>query len=77
MAEKTKTAKVGFFKKIGKFFKDYKSEFKKLVWPTPKQLFKNTAVVLVSIVVFGAFLAAVDTGFHHLFVELANWFALL
>lgn len=77
MAEKTKTAKVGFFKKIGKFFKDYKSEFKKLVWPTPKQLLKNTAVVLVSIIVFGAFLAAVDIGFNKLFIALGNWFALL
>ena len=77
MAEKTKTAKVGFFKKIGKFFKDYRSEFKKLVWPTPKQLLKNTAVVLAGIIVFGAFLAAVDYGFTQLFVSLGNWFALL
>lgn len=77
MAEKTKTAKVGFFKKIGKFFKDYRSEFKKLVWPTPKQLLKNTAVVLAGIIVFGAFLAAVDYGFTQLFVALGNWFALL
>ena len=77
MAEQTKTAKVGFFKKIGKFFKDYRSEFKKLVWPTPKQLLKNTAVVLAGIIVFGAFRAAVDYGFTQLFVALGNWFALL
>ena len=77
MAEKTKTAKVGFFKKIGKFFKDYRSEFKKLVWPTPKQLLKNTAGVLAGIIVFGAFLAAVDYGFTQLFVALGNWFALM
>lgn len=47
---------------MGKFFKDCKSEFKKLVWPTPKQLMKNSALVLVSIVVVGSGLALVDAG---------------
>lgn len=37
-------------KSIVKFFKDARSEFKKVVWPTPKQVFNNTSVVLITIV---------------------------
>ncbi len=62
MAETTKTKKPSIFSRIKKFVKDYKSEFKKLVWPTPKQLLKNSAVVLVSVIVVGACLALVDFG---------------
>ena len=59
-AKKEGKEKLGFFAKIAKFFRDYRSEFKKLVWPSPQQLAKNSAVVLVSIVVCGAALWAID-----------------
>lgn len=61
MAENT-NKKPSIWSRMGKFFKDCKSEFKKLVWPTPKQLMKNSALVLVSIVVVGSGLALVDAG---------------
>lgn len=51
-----------FKDKVKKFAKDYKSEFKKLVWPTKQQLWKNSLVVVLSIIVIGAFLAALDIG---------------
>ena len=41
MAE-TNTKKVGIFRRIGRSFKNTKAEFKKVVWPTKKQLFNNT-----------------------------------
>ena len=59
-AKKNGKEKLGFFAKIAKFFRDYNSEFKKLVWPTRQQLAKNSAVVLVSIVVCGTALWAID-----------------
>ena len=59
-AKKEGKEKLGFFAKIAKFLRDYRSEFKKLVWPTRQQLAKNSAVVLVSIVVCGAALWAID-----------------
>ena len=40
--------------RIVKWFKDLKSEFKKVVWPTKKQVFNNTLVVLVTMVVSSA-----------------------
>lgn len=62
-AKKDKKDKVGFFTKIAKFFRDYRSEFKKLVWPTGPQLLRNCAVVFTSIIVCGAVLALLDFGF--------------
>jgi preprotein translocase subunit SecE len=48
VAVKAKEAKpkAGFFKKTARFFKDLKSEFKKIVWPSKKQVINNTGVVL-------------------------------
>ena len=63
MAENT-NKKPNIFSRMGKFFKDCRSEFKKLVWPTKKQLAKNSSVVLVSMIVFGACLSLVDLGLN-------------
>ena len=46
---------------IAKFFRDCKAEVKKIVWPTPKSVFKNTGVVLVTIIVIGLFIFGLDT----------------
>ena len=51
---------------ITKYFRELKSELKKVVWPTPKQVLKNTLIVLVCILIVGAFVfvfdKAADTG---------------
>lgn len=39
--------KVGLFKRIARFFKDMRSEAKKIVWPNKKQVLNNTVVVLI------------------------------
>jgi len=49
-----------FFGGILKFFKDMKSELKKVVWPTRSQLFNNTGVVLVFILVIGVAIWILD-----------------
>ena len=45
--------KPGFFKRIAsritRFFKDTKSEIKKVVWPNKKTVINNTGVVIVHI----------------------------
>lgn len=42
------------------FLIDTKAEFKKIVWPAPKQVLHNTIVVLVMIVFAGALIWGVD-----------------
>jgi len=46
---------------ISKFFRESKSEAKKMVWPTPQSVFKNTGVVLATIIVIGLFVFGLDT----------------
>ena len=65
MAEKTeKETKQNFFAKTGKgvskFFRDAWGEVKKMVWPTPRAVFRNTGVVLVTIIVIGLFVFGLD-----------------
>ena len=50
-------------KSIVKYFKDARSEFKKVVWPSRKQVFNNTVVVIICMVVSGLAIWALDTGF--------------
>ena len=69
MAENVKKNENGaarFFKRVTKFFRDCKGEIKKIVWPTPKATFKNTGVVLVTIIVLGLFVFLLDTVFMNL-----------
>ena len=62
MAEANKEAK-GFkklFSGIGRLFRDLKSEFKKIVWPSKKQVINNTLIVIAAIIVIGAFIWGLD-----------------
>ena len=49
-------------KAIVKFCKDFKGEIKKITWPGAKMVLKRTLVVLVSIVVIGLVVFAIDLG---------------
>ena len=43
-AVKKDDSKPGFFKRVGKWFREMRSELKKVVWPTKKQLVNNTLI---------------------------------
>ena len=45
---------------IFRYFRELRSELKKVVWPTPKQVFKNTLIVLACVLVVGVFVFVVD-----------------
>ena len=64
--KKKENAVAASFKRVAKFFRDCKGELKKIVWPTPKATFKNTGVVLVTIVVVTLFVFLLDTVFMNL-----------
>ncbi len=46
-AVKKDDTKPGFFKRVAKWFREMRSELKKVVWPTRKQLVNNTVVSVV------------------------------
>ena len=59
-AVKKDDSKPGFFKRVGKWFREMKSELKKVVWPTPKTLAKNSAVSVVFMLVSALVLWGAD-----------------
>ena len=57
--------------KLGKLFKSTKSEFKKIVWPSWKQLVNNTLIVIAFVVIFGVLIALLDYLFKFSIIQ---WF---
>ena len=62
MAETNK--KPNFFVRTGKrfsnWFREMKSELKKVVWPSGKQLLNNTIIVLVAVLIVGVIVCLFD-----------------
>ena len=46
------------------FFKDFKAELKRVVWPTPKQLLNSTIAVITIVLVVGVIVFALDMGYE-------------
>ncbi|MBQ8296848.1 MAG: preprotein translocase subunit SecE [Ruminococcus sp.] len=59
-SEKSTKKKPG---KVSKWFKDLKSEFKKVVWPSKKTVVNNTAVVVAVVAMAAALVGLLDAGF--------------
>ena len=51
--------------RIKEGWRGFKSETKKIVWPTWKQVLKNTLVVLVVVAICFALIAVLDFAFSH------------
>jgi len=45
------------------FFKDFKAELKKVIWPTPKQLVNNTVAVVTIVLITSAIVFVLDVAF--------------
>ena len=61
MAKETKTNKD--LKNKKHFFKDFKAELKKVIWPTPKQVVNNTIAVIVIVLITAAIVFVLDVVF--------------
>lgn len=58
---KKKSDKPGFWQKIKKFFREYKSELKKISWPTLPEVIRNSLVTIAVVAIVGLFIWGVDT----------------
>ena len=50
--------------KIVKFFKEVKSEMKKVAWPDRKKVTNNTLIVIAAVVIIGVIIALFDMLFQ-------------
>ena len=48
--------------RVGTFLRDTFEELRKVVWPTPAELYRYTIVVIVTVVVISGFIGLVDLG---------------
>ena len=76
MADKEKKAKVKAEKKNDKkklkapkagngkhWFKDFRAELKKIIWPTKRQLLENTTVVISMVIIVAVIIFLLDLAF--------------
>ena len=74
-AVKKDDSKPGFFKRVAKWFREMKSELKKVVWPTRKDLFNNTLVSVVVMIISAIVLWGFDmlaSGLVHALINIAG-----
>lgn len=61
--------------KKGGFFKEHKSEFKKITWPTRKVLTKETITVIFISIIVGLIIFAYDLGIDFIIKNIAKFIA--
>ena len=60
IAKKEKPREKKRFDGLKRFFTETRAEFRKIVWPTPKETVNQTVIVLISIVCVGVVIWALD-----------------
>ena len=50
----------GFFKRTALFFRQVVAELRKVIWPTRKELLSYTWIVLIFVVIMGAYIGVLD-----------------
>ena len=63
--EKKKNKKPNIFKRIAKFFRECKSEMKKVTWLSGKETFKSSVIVLVVTVALCVAIGLIDTALEY------------
>lgn len=59
-AKKAKDKKPGFFERLKRWFREMRSELKKVSWPTAKATMKNVGIVIVCVVIVGLVIGVFD-----------------
>ncbi len=64
---------------LGRYFKELKGEFKKIIWPNGKQLSRETVTVIVLSLLVGAIIVGIDWvfgfGYNHLVTLIQGLFS--
>ncbi len=60
--------------KIRKYFRELKSELKKVVWSTPRQVLKNALIVVCCVLVVGVFVWVFDLAAQFLITQIIALF---
>jgi len=66
-------ADVGIPQKISGFWREFKTEMRKVTWPSRKETVSSTAVVIVTVLVIVLFLGLVDYALGRLVYSVLNF----
>lgn len=69
---KPKSNKPPFKERIKKTWRDFKAEFKKIVWSSKRNTFNNTVLVIVSMIIIAICIGLLDLGFSKLILWLGK-----
>ena len=56
----SETKKIGIFARLGRWFREMRSELKKVTWPTLPQVINNTGIVLMMMLIVAIIVGAFD-----------------
>ena len=73
-AKAKKKDKPSLMSRVKSWLRTYKSDMKKIVWSSPKQVLHNSILVLVSVIVIGAVIGILDLVFNMSIVGLDSIF---
>jgi len=62
--QEKKNKKPSIFARMGKFFREYKAEMKKVTWASRGDTLRNFLVVGITVIVVGLVTGALDLGFN-------------
>ncbi len=51
-------------KSFSEYFREYKGEFDKIIWLSPKDLFKKTVMVIITSFLFGVIIFGMDSVYN-------------
>ena len=69
-ANKGAAKKPNFFARTGQYFKDVRTELRRVVWPTRKEVVSSSMIVIVTLLFFIAFTLVIDAIASYLFIDL-------
>lgn len=58
--KKAKDAKPGFFERLKRWFREMRSELKKVSWPSAKATMKNVGIVILCVIIVGLAIGVFD-----------------
>ena len=66
--------KVRWYKRFSNFLREVRSELKKVTWPSRREVYNTTVVVIIAMVFFGFYLYFMDMVFSWVLLRIQAFF---
>jgi preprotein translocase subunit SecE len=72
--ERSSRGPLAWWQRTGEFLREVRNEMKRVTWPSQREVYATTVVVILTSVFFGLYLFAVDLGLNNAVQWLFNRF---